>query len=83
MVVGIVANLFKVVMFSADSQALLRVGRTRELGLGVAEEDVLELVHSGICKHKRRVVLYDHRCRRHNRVSLRCKKVEKLLSNLF
>ena len=35
-VVGIVANLFKVVMFSADSQALLRVGRTRELGLGVA-----------------------------------------------
>ena len=61
-VIGVVADLLEVIMFSADSQALLRVGgAVVRCGL-VAQEDVLELVHPGVGKHKGGVVLDHHRC---------------------
>ena len=69
-VVGVVPNLFQVVMFSADSQALLCVYGAVECSCLVAEEDVLELVHSGVGKHEGGVVLYDHGGRGHHRVPL-------------
>ena len=60
MVVGIVAHLFEVVVLATDTQALLRVTYSRVLCRTVAKEDVLELVHSGIGEHQRRVVLDYH-----------------------
>ena len=67
-VVGVVAHLLEVVVFSADAQALLRVGGSRPRALLVTEEDVLELVHAGVGKHQRRVVLDDHGGTRHHMV---------------
>ena len=60
-VICVVADLLEVIVLSADAQALLTVGRPFVRGFAVAEEDVLELVHSGIGEHEGRVTLYDHR----------------------
>ncbi len=82
-VVGVVAHLFEVVVLSADSQALLGVGGALVWCGLVAEENVLELVHPGIGKHKRRVVLYDHRGGGHDDVLLGGEEVEELLPYFF
>ena len=74
------SHFFEVIVLSADSETLLRVGRPVCLRSDVAEEDVLELVHSGIGKHESWVVLYDHRRRRNNRMSLGCEEIQKFLS---
>ncbi len=79
-VVRIVSHFFEVVVLSAHSQAFLRVRRTRVRRGGVTEEDVLELVHTGVGEHQRRVILDHHRGRRHDGVSLGCEEIEKSLS---
>ena len=56
------SDLLQVIVLSAHTETLLGVSRPMCLRGYVAEEDVLELVHSGIGEHKCRVVLYDHRC---------------------
>ena len=83
LVVGIVSHLFQVVMFSAHSQALLAIRRALVRSFRVTEEDVLELVHSGISKHQSRVALHYHRSRRHYSMALRSIKIEKFLSNFL
>ncbi len=50
-VVGVMPYLLKVVVFPADPQALLAVRGAREWCWAIAEEPVLELVHSGVCEH--------------------------------
>ncbi len=60
-VVGVMSHFFEVVVLSAYPQALLRVCCTRVRGLGIAEENVLELVHAGVGEHQRRVILDHHR----------------------
>ena len=82
-VVCVVAHFFKVVVLSADAEALLRVGGAERAGFGIAEEYILELVHPGVGEHQRRVVLYYHGCRRDHRVALRGEEIEKLLANLL
>ena len=79
-VVGVVSHLFEVVVLAAHSQTLLRIGRTRIRRRGIAQEDVLELVHAGVGEHQRRVILDHHRGRRHDGVSLGCEEIEKFLS---
>ncbi len=59
---SIVAHGFEVVVLSADPEALLRIRRPFHLRHGVAQKYVLELVHSGVGEHQRRVVLDHHRC---------------------
>ena len=63
--------------------ALLAVGGTLHLRRDVAEENILELVHSRVGKHQRGVVLHYHRCRGHDGMSLGCKEIQELLSYLF
>ena len=70
-------------MLSAYTKAFLAVGHSLPFRGTVAEEPVLELVHSGVGEHECRVVLYDHRCRRHNLVALGRKEVQEGLSDLF
>ncbi len=50
-VVCVVTYLFKVVMFAGYTQAFLTVGDAFVGCRTVAENDVFELVHTGICKH--------------------------------
>ena len=60
-VAPVVAHGFEVIVLSADPEAFLAVGGAVELCCGVAEEYVLELVHSRVCEHEGRVVLDYHR----------------------
>ena len=72
----VVANLLKVVVLAAHTQALLRVYTAyvcaRILG---AEYNVFPLVHAGIGEHQGRVVLDNHGCRRYDFVSSRLEKL--------
>ena len=69
-VIGVSSHLFKVVVLSAHTKTFLAVRDSFPLCRTVAEEPVLELIHAGIGKHKRRVVLHNHRCRWHNLMPL-------------
>ena len=59
--VGVVSYVLKVVVLSRNAQTFLRVGHAKRFGLAYSEENILELVHSGICKHQGGVALYYHR----------------------
>ena len=50
------ADIFQVVVFSAGADALLAGGGAFVVALFEAEEDVLELVHSGIGEEQRGIV---------------------------
>ena len=78
--VGIVSHLLKVVVLAADAQTFLRIGLAAGFWGGVTEDDILELVHTGIGEHQCRVVLDDHRCRRYNEVSFRLEELLKRLA---
>ena len=80
-VVGVVSHLLQIVVFARYAQTLLRIGHTRIFTRCVAQKNLLELIHSGIGKHQRGVVLHHHRRRRHDRVLLAAEKVEKSLSD--
>ena len=83
MVVGVVADLLQVVVLARNAQTFLRIGRTRILAGGVAQEDVLELVHARVGEHQRGVALDDHRGRRHDSMPFRLEEVEKGLTNFI
>ncbi len=70
MVVGVVTHLLQVVVFATHTKALLGVGYPWVLHRGVAQDDILELVHTGIGEHQGGVILDDHGCRWHNLVLL-------------
>ena len=74
MVIRVVAHFFEVVVLARNAEALLRVALTARFGFHIAQNDVLELVHSGVRKHKRGVILDDHRSRRHHEVALLLKE---------
>ena len=82
-VIGIVADLFEVVVLAADAKAFLTVRHPLGCRRCVAEENILELVHAGIGKHQRGVVLDHHGGRRHDGVPLACKEVREGLPDLF
>ena len=77
------AHRLQVIVLAAHAEALLAVGGTGELGRGIAQEDILELVHSRIREHQRRVVLDHHRGTRNDGVSFGSEEFQVLLSNLF
>ena len=80
---SVVSHCFEVVVLSADPEAFLRIGGPLRLRNRVAQEYILELVHSGIREHQGRIVLYDHRGRRYYGMSFGSKEIQELLSNLF
>ena len=65
-VVSVLADLLQVIVFSGNAEAFLGVGGAGKLPRHIAQKDVLELVHPCVGEHQGRVVLDDHRCRRHN-----------------
>ena len=83
MVICVAADLLKVVVLTAHAKTFLAVCDSFPLCRAVAEEPILELVHTGICEHKSRVVLYDHRCRWHDLMTLRSEEVKECFSNFL
>ena len=75
-VVSVVAHFLQVVVLAADAEAFLRIAGTGIGCIGIAEEDVLELVHAGVGEHEGGVVLDDHGCAGHHLVLLALEKVE-------
>ncbi len=61
-VVGVESYLLEVVVLAADAKTLLRVGNAPRLRNSVAQNYILELVHTRIGKHQRGVVFDYHRC---------------------
>ena len=70
MMICVVSHFLKVVVLSAHTQTLLRVGGTRRLWFACSQYYILKLVHARIGEHQRGVVLYNHRSRRHDEVPL-------------
>ena len=68
-VICIVSHLFQVVVLAAYTQAFLSITDTGIWSIGIAKEDVLELVHAGVGEHQRGVVLHHHGGTGHNVVS--------------
>ena len=83
MVAAVVSHRFQVIVLAAHAEALLRVGGAGELGGGMAQEDILELVHTRVRKHQGRVVLDNHRCRGYHGVPFGGEEVQVLLAYFF
>ena len=80
-VVSVVAHFLQVVVLAADAEALLRIAGTGIGCIGVAEEDVLELVHARIGEHECGVVLDDHGSGRHDVVGFALEEFKKLAAD--
>ncbi len=83
MMIRIVSDLLEVVVLARNAQTLLRIGHTGIFARGIAQKYILELIHAGIGKHQRRVVLDDHRRRRHDDMFLAFEKFEESPSDLI
>ena len=55
------ADVLQVVVLAPGAHALLRAGGAREGRLGLAGEEVLELVHPGVGEQQRRIIVRDQR----------------------
>ena len=75
--IGVMPHFIEVVVLARYAKTLLRIRHTGVFGRAVAEENILELVHAGVGKHQRRIVLYDHRCRRYDGMLLASEKIQK------
>ena len=82
-VVGVHANLFEVVVLATDTQTLLAVSNPAGFGHGIAENNILELVHAGIGEHQSWVILDHHRSRRNDFVAFLAEKLFERLADLF
>ena len=82
-VVRIHAHFLQVVVLSGYAQTLLRVGHAGKTRRREPEKDVLELVHPGIGKHERRVVLEHDRRGGLDMVSFRGEKIEETLPDFL
>ena len=80
-VIGIVSYLLQVVVLTRNAQTLLRIANSGSLDRSITQKHILELVHTCIGEHQRRIILYNHRCRRHYHVAFALEKFEKGLSN--
>ena len=80
-VVGVVANFLQIIVFARNAEAFLRVGGAVPLLGLIAEEDVLELVHTGVGEHQRGVVFHDDGCRGHYLMAFGTEKVQKAVSD--
>jgi len=70
-------------VLAAHAEAFLGVCSPVVGGLGVAQEDVLELVHARVGEHQGRVILDHHRRGRHDGMALRCEEIEEFLSDFL
>ena len=75
--------LLQIVVLAAHAEALLGIGDTTPLGFFITQDNVLELVHTGIGKHEGGIVLDHHRGRRHNVMPMLLKVALESLSDFF
>ena len=81
--VSVVSHLFEVVMLSAHTETLLRVGTPAWFRVACTEYNIFPLVHTSVGEHKRRVVLNNHRSRRYDCMSFRFEIVLKRIADFI
>src|SRR5437016_5289460 len=82
--VGVLADVFEIIVLAAGADAFLCVRRTFVRPGAGAKEHVLELVHAGVGEKQRRIVPGDDAAGRNIRVSvLLHEEVDELLANLI
>ena len=79
--VGVLADLFQVVVLAADADALLAVDRPGALRRPQSEEDVLELVHARVGEQQRLVAVRHDGRAGHEGVSFAEKELDETLSD--
>ena len=82
-VIGVDTYLLQVVVLTAHTQTLLRIGYARVLDGLVSEKPILERSHSAVDEHKRWIALHNHRCGRNNDVPFGLEKIQKFAANFF
>ena len=82
MMICIMPNFLQVIVFSGYPETFLRIRDTTVLRTYITKDYILELIHSGVGKHQRRIIFNDHWSRRYNNVPFTLKKIQKLLSDL-
>ena len=82
-VICIHTHFFQVIVLTAYAQTLLRVGNTLIFCRGITEDNILKLVHTGICKHQCGVIFDNHRSRRYNLVAFATEEFLERLTNFF
>ena len=80
MVRTIHTHILEVVVLTRHPQTLLRIGNTRRNRCLIPQKTILKRCHSRVHKHQRRVGLVRQRCRRHNLMPARLKKIQKRAS---
>ena len=81
--VSVVADLLQVVVLARHAQTFLRIGHPAVFDRRVPQEQIFKLVHPGVGEHQGRVVLDDHRSRRHDHMPFAAEKIEKSFSDLI
>ena len=81
-VAGRPSNLFEIIVFATDTQALLRSHHARRGCLPIAEEDVFELHHPRVGEQQRGVLLRHERTTRHVQVVPPFEELDEPRSNL-
>ena len=81
--VAVLAHLLQIVMFTGNADAFLAVSCSQILRLASAQEDVLELIHTGIYEHQGRVVDWYDRSAGHELMAPGCEEIYKSLANCF
>jgi len=77
------ANLFQVIMLTADAQTFLHTCRPAIASFFQAQENILKLIHAGVGKKQRRVIFWNQRRTRNNPVPSIFKKLKKGCSDLI
>ena len=73
--VRVVTYLIQIIVFTTDAQTFLRIGNTCIFRGRIAQEEVLERVHTRVDKHECRVRFIYHRCRWNDFVALALKEL--------
>jgi len=76
MVIGVYTYLFQVIVLPRYPEALLRIRNTRRNRWAIAQEDILEWIHSCIREHESRVILDDHRRARNDPMAFRLHELQ-------
>ena len=79
MMVCVVPDFLKVIMFAWYPETFLGICNSLIYRLFISQENILELIHPGICKQKSRVILNYHRSWRNYRMAFWPEKLEKRL----
>jgi hypothetical protein len=80
MMIGVYPDLFQVIVFAADPQALLRIRHTGIRRLVITQKVIFELIHPRIREQKGGIIFHNNGGRWNNGMAFRPEKIQEFLS---